>query len=108
MKFIQITTTCPDKKICKDIIKKILNEKLASCCQIIGPIESYYWWENKIEKGKEWLIFIKCKKKNFKKVEKKIKENHPYKVPEIISFEISNLSYDYEDYLHKTEKKELK
>jgi periplasmic divalent cation tolerance protein len=99
MKFLQIIITVPDKKTGNIIVKLLIKEKLVSCCQIIGPIESYYWWKNKIEKSKEWLIFIKCKKQNFKKIEKKIKENHPYKVPEIISFEISNLSDEYAFYL---------
>jgi len=101
MKFLQIITTVPDKKTGIKIIKLLLKEKLAGCCQIIGPIESHYWWENKIEKGKEWLIFVKCKKENYKKIEKKIKESHPYKVAEIISFEISNLSEEYASYLEE-------
>ncbi len=99
MRFLQIITTVPDKKTGIKIINLLLKEKIVSCCQIIGPIESHYWWEKRIEKGKEWIIFIKCKKKNYKKIEKKIKENHPYKVPEIISFEISNLSVEYSKYL---------
>ncbi|MCM8818823.1 MAG: divalent-cation tolerance protein CutA [Candidatus Omnitrophica bacterium] len=99
MKFIQIITTSPDKKTAKKIVEKLLENKLVSCCQIIGPIESHYWWKRKIEKGIEWLIFIKGKKKNYKKIEKEIKKNHPYEVPEIISFEISQLSEDYKKYL---------
>ena len=99
MKFLQIITTVPNKKIGVKIVELLLKEKLVSCCQIIGPINSHYWWENKIEESKEWLILIKCKKENFKKIEEKIKENHPYKVPEIISFEISKLSVDYSKYL---------
>ncbi|MGB9677823.1 MAG: divalent-cation tolerance protein CutA [Candidatus Ratteibacteria bacterium] len=106
MKFIHIITSCPDKKVCRNIVKRILDDKLAMCCQIFGPVESHYWWENKIEKSKEWLIFIKCRKENYKKIEKQIKENHPYKVPEIISFEISDLSSDYAYYLAETGKKE--
>jgi periplasmic divalent cation tolerance protein len=101
MKFLQIITTVPDKKAGIKIVKLLLKEKLVSCCQIIGPVESHYWWKDRIEKGKEWLIFIKCKRKNFKKVERKIKENHPYKVAEIISFEISNLSGEYASYLEE-------
>ncbi|MCS7180731.1 MAG: divalent-cation tolerance protein CutA [bacterium] len=73
MKFIQVIVSCPNKKVCEKIIKVILNEKIVSCCQIIGPVESHYWWEGKIEKGKEWLVFIKCKKGNFQKVYKKKK-----------------------------------
>lgn len=103
MKFIQIITTVPDKETGEKIIKLLLEEKLVSCCQIIGPCESHYWWENKIEKSKEYLIFIKCLKNKFKKVEKKIEENHPYKVPEIISFEISQLSKQYKKYLVERE-----
>jgi len=99
MKFIQIITTVPDKKSGEKIIKDLLKEKLVACCQIIGPCESHYWWDGKIEKSKEWLIFIKCQKKNFKKIEEKIKEKHPYKIPEIISFEISNMSKEYSNYL---------
>ncbi|MCM8833535.1 MAG: divalent-cation tolerance protein CutA [Candidatus Omnitrophica bacterium] len=101
MKFIQILTTVPDKETGQKIIKILLEEKLSLCCQIIGPIESQYWWQGKIEKGEEYLIFIKAKKQNYKKIEKKIKENHPYKVPEIISFEINQISKEYKEYLSK-------
>lgn len=99
MKFVQIFTAVPDKEIGEKIVNLLLEEKLVSCCQIIGPVESHYWWENKIEKSKEYLILIKCKKDNFRKVERKIKENHPYKVPEIISFEIKQISNQYKEYL---------
>jgi periplasmic divalent cation tolerance protein len=101
MKFLQIITTTPNKKIGIKIVKLLLKEKLVSCCQMIGPVESHYWWQNKIEKSKEWIIFIKCKKGNFKKIEERIKKSHPYKVPEIISFEISNLSNEYAYYLEE-------
>ncbi|MCM8809205.1 MAG: divalent-cation tolerance protein CutA [Candidatus Omnitrophica bacterium] len=101
MKFIQILTTVPDKETGQKIIKILLEEKLSLCCQIIGPIESQYWWQGKIEKGEEYLILIKAKKQNYKKIEKKIKENHPYKVPEIISFEINQISKEYKEYLSK-------
>lgn len=99
MKFIQIITTCPDKKSAKKIVKELLEDNLVACCQIIGPVESNYWWRGKIEGGKEWLVFIKGKAENYKKIEKRIKKEHPYEVPEIISFEISRMSKNYEKYL---------
>ncbi|MCM8772249.1 MAG: divalent-cation tolerance protein CutA [Candidatus Omnitrophica bacterium] len=101
MKFVQIFTTVPNKQTGEKILKILLEEKLVSCCQIIGPIESHYWWKGRIEKGKEYLILIKCRKSNFKKVEEKIRKNHPYQIPEIISFEISQISKDYKNYLNE-------
>lgn len=88
MKYIQIITSVNNKKVAYKIVKELLKEKIAGCCQIIGPVESYYWWEGKIENNNEWLIFIKTEKKKFEKVKEKIKEIHPYQIPEIISFEI--------------------
>ncbi|HOV21837.1 MAG TPA: divalent-cation tolerance protein CutA [bacterium] len=93
--FIQIITTFERKKDAKLLANILLKKRVAVCIQIIENIESYYWWEGKIEKGKEILLFIKTKEEMYKKIEKIIKENHPYKIPEIISFKIHKGSKEY-------------
>ncbi len=95
LKYIQITTTVPKLNNAKEISDRILNEKLAACVQILGPIKSIYWWKNKIEKKEEWLCIIKTRNKLFKIIERFIKNIHPYEVPEIISTPIINGSYEY-------------
>lgn len=95
LKYIQITTTVSKLKNAKEISDRILNEKLASCVQITGPIKSIYWWKNKIEKKEEWLCIIKTKKKLFKIIEKFIKNIHAYEIPEIIATPIINGSMEY-------------
>ncbi len=95
LKYIQITTTVPKLNNAKEISDRILNEKLAACVQILGPIKSIYRWKNKIEKKEEWLCIIKTRNKLFKIIERFIKNIHPYEVPEIISTPIINGSYEY-------------
>jgi len=92
--FIQILVSFPSKSSADKVAKKILQERLAGCIQIF-PISSKFWWKGKIEITKEWLCFIKTKKILYKKVEKLVKELHPYTVPEIISFKIENGNKDY-------------
>jgi len=79
-----------------------VKEKLAQCVQILGPIKSTYRWKKKIENAREWLCIIKTHKKNFKKIESKIKELHTYEVPEIIVIPIVEGSIDYLKWLSRS------
>lgn len=88
-KFILVYTTCPNQKEAKKIALILIKEKLAACCNIF-KIDSIFRWRGKIEKTKEYGIFIKTKRNLFKKVEKRIKEIHSYSIPCIISFPIES------------------
>lgn len=94
-KFIQIFTTTDKKDLAEKIADKLVQEKFSQCVQILGPIKSIYRWKGKIEKAEEWLCIIKCAEKNYKKIEKTIKELHTYEVPEIIAVPIIRGSKDY-------------
>lgn len=94
MKAIIIQTTCSSKKEAKKIAKLLVKEKLAACVQL-SKIKSIYSWENKLCVDKEVRLNIKTKKENFKKIQRKIKENHSYDLPEIIEIKITNGSLEY-------------
>ncbi len=88
-KFIIIYTTFPDLKITKKIIDGLLKKRLIACANIF-KIDSIYIWKKKIEKAKEYGVFIKTRKAKYKSVEFYIKNNHPYEVPEIICWDIKD------------------
>jgi periplasmic divalent cation tolerance protein len=94
MKAIIIQTTCSSKKEAKKIAKLLVKEKLAACVQL-SKIKSIYSWENKLCVDTEVRLNIKTKKENFKKIQRKIKENHSYDLPEIIEIKITNGSLEY-------------
>lgn len=93
--FIQIFTTTEVKDDAEKIARALVEEKLAACVQIIGPIVSIYRWEDAVEQGEEWLCSIKTSKALFRKVETVIKTIHPYDVPELIALPIVDGSSDY-------------
>jgi len=71
----------------KDLAKTILEERLAACVNIT-PVESMYWWQGKIEEDREDLLIIKTHVKALKKLINKIREVHPYSLPEVIAIPI--------------------
>ena len=93
--YIQISTTTDTKEQAQKIARHLVEQKLAACVQIAGPIESTYRWKGKVETANEWMCLIKTRASLFGKVETAIKQLHPYETPEIIAVPIIKGSSEY-------------
>lgn len=97
---ILVQTTCASRDEAKKIAKLLVEEKLAACVQI-KKVESIYTWKDKICEEREYQLLIKTQKDNFKKIKRKIKENHSYDLPEIIAINIAGISKSYLNYIEE-------
>lgn len=97
--FVYITTS--GKNESKKIGKKLVEEKLAACVNIIPLIESVYLWKGEIEEDEESLIIAKTKEGYIDKIIKLVKEIHSYETPAILAIPIIRGSEDYLGYLDK-------
>ncbi len=105
MKFIMIYTTLPDKATTKKIAKTLVKENLVACVNFF-PVESAYKWKGKLTEDKEYALIMKTKKSLYRKVEKRLKELHPYEIPAIVSYEIKEGLSDYLSWIkEKTKEK---
>src|SRR3989338_11664275 len=77
-----ITFTAKNEQEAFEISKKLLEEKLIACSNFF-PANSLYWWENKIEAAKEFLVILKTEESNFKKIVSRIRKLHSYRLPSI-------------------------
>lgn len=87
---ILVTTTADRKETIEMISRSLVEKRLASCAQIVGPIKSIYQWKQKVEETDEWLCLIKTRKSLYGEVETEIKRRHHYEVPEIVAVKIDN------------------
>jgi periplasmic divalent cation tolerance protein len=97
--YIQVSTTTGSKQDADRIAKHLVEEKLAACAQVIGPISSSYWWRGKIESAEEWLCIIKTKRTLFGKIQEAIRAVHSYEVPEITAVSYAAMSKNYLEWL---------
>ena len=97
--YIQVFTTIETKEEAEKIAQYLVEQKLAACVQITGPIASTYRWKGKVETAQEWLCLIKTREDLYDKVEKAIKELHSYETPEIIAVPIVKGSSEYLSWL---------
>ena len=83
--YIQVTTAAPSKEIADAIAAALVEQRLAACVQVIGPIASTYRWQGAVERAEEWLCLIKTEQRLFGAVESAIRSLHPYETPEIVA-----------------------
>ncbi|MFC1869441.1 divalent-cation tolerance protein CutA [Thermodesulfobacteriota bacterium] len=98
---IQVTTTTDKKENAQKIAREVVEKRLAACAQIIGPITSIFWWKDNIDEEEEWLLIMKTRGGLYEELEKAIKDNHTYEVPEIIASPVIAGNRDYLDWLDR-------
>ena len=93
--FVTVDKPKNANKICNILLK----EHLAACVNRVRNLSSSYWWKGKIEKATEILLIIKTRRSNIQKLITRVKQLHPYSVPEVISFDIKKGNKEYMDWL---------
>lgn len=96
MSEIIVLTTISDITIGKKLARTLVEEKLAACVNIIPYVKSVYRWEGKVVEDDEALLVIKTEEEVKDRIIKRIKELHPYELPEII---VLNITGGLENYL---------
>ncbi|HOJ86055.1 MAG: divalent-cation tolerance protein CutA [Elusimicrobiales bacterium] len=91
--------TVDNEELALKISKKLVEEKLAACVNLIRNVKSVYRWQNKIEETDEIILVIKTKSVLIKDVTVAVKSMHNYTVPEIIFLDISEGFSEYLDWL---------
>lgn len=95
MEAIVIYITAPNEDEGAAIARTLVQERLAACVNIIGPIRSIYRWQEKVEDEREVLLIAKTRKRLFASLLERVRELHSYTVPEIIALPIAGGSEDY-------------
>jgi len=91
--------TVPDEDTARVIAQTIVKEGLCACVNQIPKVRSYYIYEGEFCEENELLLLIKTASSHYKALEERLKEIHPYEVPEIIATPISEASSQYRDWI---------
>ena len=95
MKHTVTLVTCPTVAVAKRLGRALVDEKLAACVNIVPRIVSIYRWAGKRCEEAETLLVIKSRAARTAALSRRVKEMHPYDVPEILQLPIVSGSRDY-------------
>jgi periplasmic divalent cation tolerance protein len=76
--------TCPET-VAEHLAHTLVEESLAACVSQIGPARATFRWQGQVERASEILLLIKTTAAGYAALEHRLRELHPYEVPEIIA-----------------------
>ncbi|MBU0532487.1 divalent-cation tolerance protein CutA [Candidatus Micrarchaeota archaeon] len=97
-----VLSAYPDKEKAEEVATNLVEKELAACVNVIKVENSIYKWKGKIEKRPEYLLVIKTTEKAYKQLEMYIKQNHPYKVAEILKIDVEGGNTEYIQWIEES------
>lgn len=98
-KAVVVFMTAPKRDEAERLAEILVNERLAACVQILPEVTSFYHWQGKIERDSEFLLLAKTTIDKFAPLERTVRENHSYEVPEIVAVPAEAVSASYLNWL---------
>ena len=90
MDTLLVITNCPDEETANAIALAAVEEKLAACANLLPRVQSVYRWQGAVESASEIPVLLKTTAAAYPALEAKIRDLHPYEVPEILALPIAH------------------
>lgn len=84
-----VLTQCPDPAVADTIARALVDARLAACVTRLAPARSVYHWQGTVETAEEIPLLIKTTTDRYPALETRLRELHPYAVPEIVALPVT-------------------
>lgn len=92
---VVILTTMPDSGRTDELAQALVDERLAACVNVHAPMTSTYRWKDAIEREPERQLVIKTTRDRVAVLEERLRELHPYELPEFLVLPVESGSEAY-------------
>jgi periplasmic divalent cation tolerance protein len=92
---IVVLITASSREEADRIARRLVEDRLAACVNIIPQMRSIFVWEQKLSQEEEVLLVVKSRRARFQQLAGAVKRLHSYSVPEIIALPVVMGSADY-------------
>jgi periplasmic divalent cation tolerance protein len=77
------------------LARTLVEERLAACVNVLSPMTSVYRWQGKVEQEREQQLVIKTASARVSALEARVRQLHPYDLPEFLVLDVSGGSQAY-------------
>lgn len=85
-----------------ELARTLVEQRLAACVNILGDVTSIYRWKDGVEQDDEQLLVIKTTTDLVPALQARLRELHPYDLPEFIVVPVSGGSDAYLAWLRES------
>jgi periplasmic divalent cation tolerance protein len=97
--FVVVLVTVGSRAEGETIARRLVDERLAACVNVVGPMRSIYTWQGRTADEEEYLLVIKSRREIFAALETRVRALHSYEVPEVVALPVVAGSAPYLEWL---------
>jgi periplasmic divalent cation tolerance protein len=94
-----VLTTLPDAEAGARLARRLVEERLAACVNLIPGVRSFYRWQGRLEDAGEVLLLVKTRADRCQALAARIQALHPYELPEVLELAAGGGSAAYLDWV---------
>lgn len=83
-----VLSNLPDQASAARLADALIEQRAAACVNILAACTSVYRWEGRMETAAEVPVLMKTTRAAYARLEKIVREHHPYELPEIIALPV--------------------
>jgi periplasmic divalent cation tolerance protein len=99
---VVVLTTLPAEGDVGAFARSLVEEHLAACVNIHAPMTSIYWWDGKVQEDAERQLTIKTSADRVEALQTRIRELHPYDLPEFVVLSVAEASQAYSRWVRES------
>jgi periplasmic divalent cation tolerance protein len=88
--YVSVYITAADEDEAQRIAETLVRERLAACANILGAINSVYWWDGAVQNSAEVALILKTRKSLFEALKTRAAALHSYDCPCITAWDIAD------------------
>jgi len=92
---VVVLTTWPADRDPDALARALVGERLAACVNVLGSMRSTYRWQGAVEQADERQLVIKTTTSRVAALDARLREMHPYEVPELLVLPVTGGGEDY-------------
>ncbi len=96
-----IYVTASSKGEAAAIGRKLVEERLCACANVVDGVTSFYWWDGALQEDAEAVLIAKTREDLVAAVTERIKELHGYACPCVVALPITGGNQDFLDWIER-------
>lgn len=97
-----VFSTLPSEEAARDIITKLVTERLVACGTLLPSATSIYQWKGSVQVDSEVQVILKTSAGRVTELLARITELHPYDVPEVLAVRAEDGLPSYLDWVRSS------